>query len=117
MKNKEIVEQVIQAFFDGDIEKALSYMHEEIQMGWPGYFDLNPGKKAVRDFFKTVPEIQEAVTEELIAEGDKVIGTGYVISKHDDGNTRKSFFSDVYTMDNGKVKSLRSYMVFEQKEE
>lgn len=114
MTNKEIVQQVIQAFLDSDIEKALSHMTEDVHMSWPGYFDLEPGKDSIREFFKTVPETLESVTEDFIAEGEKVIGTGYVISRHDDGQIRKSLFSDVYTLETGKVKAIKSYMVFEQ---
>jgi len=46
MTNKEIVKEAVAAFVDSDIEKALSYMTEDVEMGWPGFFNLAPGKKA-----------------------------------------------------------------------
>ncbi len=52
MNNKEIVKQVIDAFLNQDVEKALSFMSEDVKMGWPGFFDLEPGKEAVGKFFK-----------------------------------------------------------------
>lgn len=116
MTNKEIVEKVIRAFMEKDIDTALSYMADDIQMVWPGYFALEPGKEAVRAFFMDVPETIESETEDLIAEGDIVMGTGSVVSRHDDGQIRKSFFSDMYLLEDGKVKAIKSYMVFEQSE-
>jgi len=41
-------------------------------------------------------------------------GTGTVTSKDADGSLKNSFFCDVYELDNGKVKGIKSYMVFEQ---
>lgn len=117
MKNKEIVKQVIQAFLNSDTEKALSYMTEDVKMGWPGFFDLAPGKDAIRDFFNDVPEIVSGHVVELIAEGGKVAGTGRVTARHEDGSLKNSFFCDVYELENGKVKEIKSYMVFEQKDE
>jgi ketosteroid isomerase-like protein len=117
MSNKEIVEIVIQAFLENDLEKALPHMADDIQMAWPGYFALKPGKEALKEFFKSIPETLESGTEDFIAEGDKVIGTGYVISKHDDGEIRKSLFADVYYLEDKKIKAIKSYMVFDQSEE
>lgn len=117
MKNKEIVKQVIQAFLDADIEKVVSYMADDVKMGWPGFFDLEPGKDAIREFFKDVPEMVSSSVGDLIEEGNKVAGTGMVTSKQKDGSLQNSFFCDVYTLGDGKVKEIRSYMVFEQKKE
>ena len=116
MKNKEIVKQVIQAFLDADTEKALSYMDDEVKMGWPGFFDLAPGKDAIRKFFSDVPEMVSSEVGELIEEGDKVVGTGRVTSKDKSGELKNSFFCDVYELKRGKVTEIKSYMVFEQKE-
>lgn len=117
MKNKEVVQQVIEAFLSVDVDKALSYMADDVKIGWPGYFDLAPGKAAVRDFFKDIPEIVSGELIDLIADGNKVAGTGMVTAKHADGSLKNSFFCDVYTLENEKVVELKSYMVFEEKKE
>ncbi len=117
MKNKEIVKQVIDAFLNQDVERAVSHMAEDIKMGWPGFFDLDPGKDAIRKFFNDVPEIVSGSVGEFIEEGSKVAGTGTVTSKDADGSLKNSFFCDVYELDNGKVKEIKSYMVFEQPKE
>lgn len=115
MKNKEIVKQVIQAFLSADVEKALSHMTDDVKMGWPGFFDLAPGKDAVRNFFKDVPEMISSEVGELIEEGNKVVGNGRVTSRHANGEEKNSFFCDIYELENGKVKEIKSYMVFEEK--
>lgn len=117
MKNKEVVKQVVDAFLNSDIEAVLLHMTEDVKMGWPGFFDLAPGKEAIREFFKTVPEMTSSGIEDIIEEGNKVAATGSVTSKEEDGTLKNSFFCDVYELENGKVKSIKSYMVFEQKEE
>lgn len=117
MNNREIVQQVIQAFLDADVEKGLSFMDDDVMMGWPGYFDLKPGKDEVRKFFNDIPEIISGTLERLIVEGDTVAGTGKITAKHKDGSLKNSFFCDVYTLTNGKVKEIKSYMVFEPERE
>jgi len=113
MTNKHIVHQVINAFIAGDIEKALSFITDDVQMEWPGAFALQPGKEAIRMFFETMPEILESSIGELIEDGNKVAGTGSLLTKFPDGAVRRNYFCDVYTFENGKVRLISSYMVFE----
>lgn len=117
MKNKEIVKQVIQAFLNADLEKAFSYMTDDVKIGWPGFFDLEPGKNSLRKFFSNVPEIVSSHIGELIEEGDIVAGTGMMTSRQEDGSLKNSFFCDIYKLEHGKVKEIKSYMVFENKKE
>ena len=117
MKNKEVVKHVVDAMLNSDIEAALSHMTEDVKMGWPGFFDLAPGKDAIREFFKDVPEMASSGIEDIIEEGNKVAATGSVTSKEKDGTLKNSFFCDVYELENGKIKTVKSYMVFEQKEQ
>lgn len=117
MKNKEVVKQVIQAFINHDVETALSYMTEDIRMGWPGFFDLAPGKEAIRKFYNDVPEMIASKLGDFIEEGNTVAGTGRVTSKDDKGEIKNSFFCDIYNLKDGKVEEIKSYMVFENKQE
>ncbi|WP_210420818.1 nuclear transport factor 2 family protein [Chitinophaga sp. XS-30] len=116
MNNKEVVKQVIDAFLRLDIETVLSHATDDIQMGWPGFFDLAPGKEALREFFKSVPPMTSATIGDLIVDGDKVAGTGFIASVDENGQPRNCFFCDVYELEKGKVKKISSYMVFEQKQ-
>lgn len=117
MDNKEIVKKAISAFLTSDIEAALELMADDIKMGWPGFFDLEPGKESIREFFKSVPELISSEVYSLIAEGNKVAGNGMVVSREENGSVKNSFFCDVYQLENGKIKEIKSYMVFEQKPE
>ncbi|KAB7531715.1 nuclear transport factor 2 family protein [Flagellimonas olearia] len=117
MNNKEIVKQVIEAFLKHNVDKALSFMADDIKMGWPGFFNLKPGKDAIREFYQNVPQMISSEIGEFIEEGNKVVGTGVVTARHGDGSLKKSFFADVYMLENGKVKEIKSYMVFEQSKE
>ncbi|QEC53903.1 ketosteroid isomerase-like protein [Anseongella ginsenosidimutans] len=117
MNNKETVKKVVDAFLAADLETALSYMTEDVKMGWPGFFNLAPGKDAIREFFKSVPEMTSSGIEDIIEEGNKVAATGSVTSKEKDGSLKNSYFCDVYELENGKVREIKSYMVFEQPKE
>lgn len=116
MTNKEVVEQVVNAFLNADIDTALTYMTDDVKMGWPGYFDLAPGKEALREFFKSVPEMTSSGIEDIIEDGDKIAATGSATTREKDGSLRNSFFCDLYFLENGKVKEIKSYMVFEPQE-
>ncbi|GAA0190613.1 hypothetical protein GCM10009122_52350 [Fulvivirga kasyanovii] len=116
MNNKEVVKKVVEAFLSSDIETALTYMTDDVKMGWPGFFDLKPGKEEVRNFFKTVPEMTSSGIGDIIEDGNKVAATGSVTTKEKDGSLKNSFFCDIYSFENGKINSIKSYMVFEQNE-
>lgn len=42
LSNKEVVS----SFLNVDIEGTLSYMREDVQMGWHGFFELAPEKQS-----------------------------------------------------------------------
>ncbi|HEX8039518.1 MAG TPA: nuclear transport factor 2 family protein [Chryseosolibacter sp.] len=113
MKNKEIVRNVIQSFLRADIEKALSFMTEDVKLSWPGYFDLEAGKDAIREFYKDVPELVASELGDLIEEGDTVIGNGKMTALHENGTVKNSFFCDIYKLENGLVREIKSHVIFE----
>ncbi|WP_040679602.1 nuclear transport factor 2 family protein [Niabella aurantiaca] len=117
MNNREIVQDVIHAFLNGNIEQALAQRSEEVQVGWPGFLELPAGKEAVRNFFRNMPELVSGRITGLISEGNKVAGTGTITGKDKEGTFRNSFFCDVYELENGKPVRLQNYMVFEQLQE
>ena len=117
MKNKEIVKSVIQSFLKVDVENALIHMTDDVRMGWPGYFSLKPGKNAIREFYKDIPQILSSEIEFLVEEGDVVIGNGKMTARHDNDEIKNSFFCDVYKLENGKVKEIKSHVVFQEKYE
>lgn len=114
MSNKEIVKKSVDAFFRSDIETVLTYMTDDVIMGWPGYFDLEPGKDSIRKFFKDIPETLDFKIGDFIADDNKVVVPGWIKSNHK-GEIKESYFCDIYTLENQKIKILMSYMVFEHK--
>lgn len=114
MTNREIVKKGVDAFFKSDIETALTYMTEDVVMGWPGYFDLEPGKESIRKFLEYFPEMLDFKIEDFIEDGNKVVVPGWIKANHN-GEIKESYFCDIYTIENQKIKKITSYMVFAQK--
>ncbi len=114
MTRKEIVKTVIDAFMARDPEGALAHMTDDIVMEWPGAFALEPGRDAVREFFKRIPEITGCTIDAIIEEGPVVAGRGSMAWKEVDGSPGRAFFCDVYTFSNLQVKRISSYVVFEK---
>ena len=115
MTNKETVQEVAKAILFNEMEIALGFMTDEVSMSWPGFnTPALQGKDAIREFFKTVPPMRAFGESNFIAEGDLVAGTGAVISIEKDGSEKKSYYCDLYTLEKGKIKSIQTYMVFEQ---
>src|SRR5438105_1752415 len=85
-KNKEIIRKVNEGFAEGDTEKILSYVTDDVTWDMPGTFS-HAGKDAFRkelnnDQFVGVPMIR--ITNE-IAEDDCVAAEGTVQCKRKDG--------------------------------
>ncbi|HTF31588.1 MAG TPA: nuclear transport factor 2 family protein [Flavitalea sp.] len=115
MSKKQVVKEVATAFLNADVETALTYMTDDVKMGWPGYFDLAPGKQAVREFFNDIPDLVSGSTQEFIEDGNTVAACGTVTSREKDGTLKNSFFCDLYEFEDSKVKRIKSYMVFQGK--
>lgn len=78
----------------------------------PGAF-AHVGKDAFRkkinnENFVGVPTI---TIKNVIAEGDQVAAEGEVRCKKKDGGMFDAFFFDIYRLENGKIKEMRSYIV------
>ena len=113
MSNKEIVLQVVQAFNQGNVEKLEYLLAEDVVFIWPGSFQIGPGKEAVTKFFEDCPEIIDFNMGHILEAKHQVVASGEATTKYENGSVRKSFFCDIYTKENQKVKILESYVVFE----
>ena len=115
MENKKIAQQFIENLFVNN-DLAYEVVDENIRVNWPGFgMEDLLGKQILRNFLNEGgPDkvIEQKVTH-LIAEVDVVIGTGSMITERN-GKTEKSHFADVYTIKNGKITNLTSYMVMDQ---
>ena len=115
MENKQIAKQFIENLFVDD-DKAYEVLADDVCVNWPGFgMDDIVGKENLRKFLDDSgpDKIIEQKVNNIIAEGDIVIGDGTMITERN-GKVETSHFADVYTIKNGKIIDLTSYMVMDQ---
>ena len=111
-RNKEIIRRLNKGFEEGDEEKILSCLSDDVQWWVIGAFTAT-GKEEYRkqitnENFTGTPII--TIINE-IAEGDRVAVEGKVHSQMRNGNLFKAFFHNAYLLENEKVISMTSYLV------
>lgn len=115
MENKQIAKQFIENLFVDD-DKAYEVLADDVRVNWPGFgMDDIVGKENLRKFLDDggPDKIIEQKVNNIIAEGDIVIGDGTMVTERN-GKVETSHFADVYTIKNGKIIDLTSYMVMDQ---
>lgn len=115
MENKQIAKLFIENLFI-DNDKAYSVLADDVCVSWPGFgMDDIVGRENLRKFLDEggPDKIIEQKVNNIIAEGDTVIGEGSMVTERN-GKVEKSHFADVYTIKNGKITHLKSYMVIDQ---
>ncbi len=115
MENKQIVKQFLDNLFI-DNDKAYEVVSDDIRASWPGFgMEDLVGKETLRTFFdENGPDkVIEQKVANFIAENETVIGDGFIITERN-GKVEKSHFADIYTVQNGKITNLKSYMVVDQ---
>lgn len=118
MDNKAIAKQFIDNLFVND-DKAYEVLSDDVRVNWPGFgMEDIVGKENLRKFFeKDGPDkVIEQKINNLLCENDKVIGDGTIVTERN-GKRETSHFADVYTIKNGKITRLNSYMVFDKSNE
>ncbi|RTY91800.1 nuclear transport factor 2 family protein [Flavobacterium sp. GT3R68] len=110
--NKETVEQYMQGFREGDHQKILSCLTDDVIWEMPGTYK-HIGKEAFdgeieNDNFEGKPSIQ---VFRLVEENDVVIAEGAVQCQMKNGPMLNLVFCDVFLMKNGKIKQLTSYLM------
>ncbi|MFI5220124.1 MAG: nuclear transport factor 2 family protein [Bacteroidia bacterium] len=111
-KNKEVIRKVNAGFMSGDNEAILSHLTDDVRWHINGKLSA-VGKEEFRkeinnEAFEGIPVIN--VTKE-IAEDDYVAAEGTVQSRMKGGAPFEAFFFDIYRLENGKIKEMRSYVV------
>lgn len=112
MDNKQIVKQFIEDLMTNR-EKAYEVFDENVKASWPGSAAPEiKGKTNLVKFFtenghNTIVSIE---THNLLEEGDRVFGNGIVVTERN-GQKETSHFADIYTLKNGKITELCSYIV------
>jgi ketosteroid isomerase-like protein len=115
MTNKEIIQKVNDGFAAGDPEAILAFVADDVRWDVVG-ISTAIGKEEFRkeiknEGFQGVPKIN--VTG-AIEEGDRVAVEGTVQATTKDGQIIDLFFHNAYRLEDGKIKEMRSYLVFQK---
>lgn len=112
MSNKEVVQQVIDAFDKNDVDGILNNFMDNAE------WHMRPGKSvsgktAIRGFFDEISgmQMQTSINKHIIVNGDQAAVDGEVKCKDPNGNVFDMYYCDIYELENGKVKKLISYTV------
>lgn len=119
MTPRQVTEEVFTAFGEGDVDRIMRSLHDEVRIEfygpeaipYAGYYD---GQAQCRGFFETVlssVEIHQFDPEEFICEGDKVVVTGHLnLTARSTGRTIDSDFVHVITVADEKWLLFRDFM-------
>ena len=112
MTNKLTVEKYMEGFIASDHAKILSCLHDDVTWEIPGSFNIK-GKEAFdkeieNENFVGSPSIQVIL---MVEENDIVIAEGAVQCKMKNGGMLDAEFCDVFHMEGGKIKHLKSYLM------
>ena len=111
-KNKEIIQKVNEGFAEGDTEKILSYVADDVRWDIPGMATA-VGKDEFREEinnenFEGLPTIK---IKNEIEEGDYMAIEGEVQCKKEGVGIFDAYFFDFYRLEDGKIKEMRSYVI------
>ena len=110
--NNEIVEKVNAAFSENKPEVFLSYCDDGVEWAIVGDRTLH-GKTAIREFMSSMGDAPPPTfsVDEIIESGDSVACYGDMTMPDKDGNETEYSYCDVYRFGEGKIKTLRSFVV------
>ena len=119
MSPLEVTEEVFAAFGEGDVDRIMRSLHENVRIEFYGpdeipYAGFYDGQDQCRKFFETVlssVDIHQFDPEEFICEGDKVVVTGHLnLTARSTGGTIDSDFVHVITVADEKWLLFRDFM-------
>ena len=118
LENKQLVETLNEAWMSNDLEGLFSYYADDVVWTIAGEATLN-GIQSIRDFMAQggdhVPP--QLTVDKLIAEGDTVICCGDMTMGGTPDCAGTYSYCDVYTITNGKVSELRSFVIKHKSED
>ena len=111
--NKEIIQLVNDGFVSGDTEAILSHVADDVRWDVVG-ISTAIGKEEFRrevenENFEGKPDI---TVKQAIEEGDRVAVEGEVKARAKNGGLVELWFHNAYRLESGKIKEMRSYLVF-----
>lgn len=115
MDNKQIAGQFFNNLFV-DNDKAYEVLADDVRVNWPGFgMDTLVGRERLREFMDRggPDKVLGMEIRTLVAEDDTVVAVGNIRTERA-GKVEQSHFADIYTVHDGKITSLESYMVFDK---
>jgi len=113
--SSEVVSEAYAAFGRGDIPGLLGLMSEDVEWVAPEVLPQSGsyhGPNGVGEFFAGVgrewPELNIEI-DEMVADGDHVIGLGHGEGKLADGTAAEYGFAHHFTVGDGKIVRFREY--------
>lgn len=119
MTPKQVTEEVFTAFGEGDVDRIMRSLHENVRIEFYGpevipYAGFYSGQDECRGFFETVlssVDIHQFDPEGFICEDDKVVVTGHLnLTARSTGRTIDSDFVHVITVADEKWILFRDFM-------
>jgi ketosteroid isomerase-like protein len=116
MTNKQIIQKVNEGFAENDTEKIMQYVADDVRWDVMGA-SIAVGKDAFlrevnNEHFIGLPSIK---IKNEIEQKDWVAVEGEVQCAKKDGGMLDAFFFDIYRLENGKIKEMRSYVIEKNK--
>ena len=117
--NIELIRQAYDAFINGDSERLLSYMAQDIAWEIPDvsgvpFAGKRQGRDNVAEFFQMVAaaqQLRDFRPAEFIAQGDRVVALGhYEWTVRATGSDWGSDWVHIFTVRDGKVTAFKEHM-------
>jgi uncharacterized protein len=111
-RNKQIVEQYIEGFNQGDHAQILACLTDDVEWLMPGMFHLT-GKPAFDREIENEAFVGKPVVTitRLVEENDVVVAEGTVRAAWRKGGVLNAVYCDVFEMENARIRRLISYLV------
>lgn len=117
--NVDLVRQCYDAFKQGDLDRLLGCMAEDIDWELPAipgvpFSGKRHGRDQVTEFFRLEVEHQiprEFTPQDFIAQGERVVAVGhYAFSVKSTGEDYESDWTHIFTIRNGKIAAFREFL-------
>ena len=109
-RNKDVVQQINDAFARNDVEGFLVHCTEDMVWNMIGHPQAR-GKAAIRQFMKSAPsEPPKFSIDTVVAEGDVVTVIGEMSMKEDGQNVPYAY-CDVWRFSGAKVAELKAFVI------
>ncbi len=112
MSNKQVIQQIVEAFDKNDTKTVLDMMTDDIEWTMIGDRTIT-GKVAMREWFSKTEDMKMAYSTKnnIIIEERLAAVNGEVSCKGKDGITFHMYYCDIYELENDQVKKMTSYII------